>query len=64
MPAVSLPSIPDLSLPDFSDATGKFTGELNAFTQQLGEALRPFLTTGEDLSSRLLKKALAGERRP
>ncbi|KWV58204.1 hypothetical protein AS156_35990 [Bradyrhizobium macuxiense] len=31
--------MPDLSLPDFSEATGKLTGEFSAFTQQLGEAL-------------------------
>ncbi|AWM03203.1 hypothetical protein [Bradyrhizobium amphicarpaeae] len=31
--------MPDLSLPDFSDATGKVMTEFNAFTQQVGDAL-------------------------
>ena len=39
MPSVSLPSMPDLSLPDFSDATGRLMTEFNTFTQQVGDAL-------------------------
>jgi hypothetical protein len=39
LPSVTLPSIPDLSLPDFSDATGRMMSEFNAFTQQVGDAL-------------------------
>jgi hypothetical protein len=31
--------MPDLSLPDFSDATGRIMTEFNAFTQQVGDAL-------------------------
>lgn len=31
--------MPDLSLPDFSDATGRVMTEFNAFTQQVGDAL-------------------------
>ncbi len=31
--------MPDLSLPDFSDATGKVMTEFNTFTQQVGDAL-------------------------
>ena len=39
LPSVTLPSMPDLSLPDFSDATGKVMSEFNTFTQQVGDAL-------------------------
>jgi hypothetical protein len=39
MPSLSLPSMPDLSLPDFSDATGRVMTEFNTFTQQVGDAL-------------------------
>jgi hypothetical protein len=42
MPAVqslSLPSMPDLSMPDFSDASGRIMTEFNSFTQQIGDAL-------------------------
>jgi hypothetical protein len=39
MPSVSLPSTLDLSLPDFSDATGRLMTEFNTFTQQVGDAL-------------------------
>jgi hypothetical protein len=39
MPSVSLPSMLDLSLPDFSDATGRLMTEFNTFTQQVGDAL-------------------------
>src|ERR1700730_18241494 len=38
-PSVTLPSMPDLSLPDFSDATGRVMSEFNTFTQQVGDAL-------------------------
>jgi hypothetical protein len=31
--------MPDLSLPDFSDATGRLMAEFNTFTQQVGDAL-------------------------
>ena len=31
--------MPDLSLPDFSDATGRLMTEFNTFTQQVGDAL-------------------------
>jgi hypothetical protein len=31
--------MPDLSLPDFSDATGRVMSEFNSFTQQVGDAL-------------------------
>jgi len=37
LPSVSLPSM--LSLPDFSDATGRMMTEFNVFTQQVGDAL-------------------------
>ena len=36
---VAASSMPDLSLPDFSDATGKVMSEFNTFTQQVGDAL-------------------------
>jgi hypothetical protein len=39
LPSVTLPSMPDLSLPDFSDATGRVMSEFNTFTQQVGDAL-------------------------
>jgi hypothetical protein len=45
MPAVpslsslSLPTMPDLSMPDFSDATGRLVTEFNSFTQQIGDTL-------------------------
>jgi hypothetical protein len=39
MPSVSLPSVPDLSMPDFSDAIGRLMTEFNTFTQQVGDAL-------------------------
>jgi hypothetical protein len=39
MPSVSLPAMPDLSLPDFSDTSGKLMTEFNTFTQQVGDAL-------------------------
>ena len=39
MPSVSFPLMPDLSLPDFSDATGRLMMEFNTFTQQVGDAL-------------------------
>jgi len=39
LPSVSLPSMPDLALPDFSDATGRVMSEFNTFTQQVGDAL-------------------------
>src|SRR5258705_7992435 len=39
MPSVSLPSMPDLSLPDLSDAAGRLMTEFNTFTQQVGDAL-------------------------
>ncbi|MGZ5871349.1 MAG: hypothetical protein ACXWKP_04470 [Bradyrhizobium sp.] len=31
--------MPDLSLPDFSDTTGRIITEFNTFTQQVGDAL-------------------------
>ena len=31
--------MPDLALPDFSDATGRVMSEFNTFTQQVGDAL-------------------------
>src|SRR6202048_4945937 len=37
MPA--MPALPSVSLPDFSDATGRVMSEFNAFTQQVGDAL-------------------------
>jgi hypothetical protein len=36
---MNLPSMPDLSLPVFSDATGRLMIEFNTFTQQAGDAL-------------------------
>ena len=36
---MNLPSMPDLSLPVFSDATGRLMIEFNTFTQQVGDAL-------------------------
>src|SRR6266849_5569788 len=36
---LSLPSMPDLSPPDFSDTTGRLLTEFNAFAQQVGDAL-------------------------
>jgi hypothetical protein len=36
---LSLPSMPDLSLPDFSDTTGRLLTEFNTFAQQVGDAL-------------------------
>jgi hypothetical protein len=39
LPSVTLPSMPDLSVPDFSDATGRVMSEFNTFTQQVGDAL-------------------------
>jgi hypothetical protein len=34
-----MPEMPSLSLPDFSDATGRLMTEFNTFTQQVGDAL-------------------------
>jgi hypothetical protein len=39
MQSISLPAMPDLSLHDFSDATGRVMTEFNTFTQQVGDAL-------------------------
>jgi hypothetical protein len=39
MPSVLPPSMPDLSLPDFSDTSGRLMTEFNIFTQQVGDAL-------------------------
>ncbi|MFB6452080.1 hypothetical protein [Bradyrhizobium tunisiense] len=39
MPSVSIPSIPDLSLLDFSETTGRLMTEFNTFTQQISDAL-------------------------
>ncbi len=39
MPSLSLLAMPDLSMPDFSDATGKLMTEFNTFTQQIGDTL-------------------------
>lgn len=39
MRSVSLPSMPDLSLRDLSDPSGKQMAEFNSFTRQVGDAL-------------------------
>jgi hypothetical protein len=39
MPSLSLPAMPDLLMPDFSDATGRLMTEFNSFTQQIGDTL-------------------------
>jgi hypothetical protein len=39
LPSLSLQSMPDLSMPDFSDATSKLMIEFNSFTQQVGDTL-------------------------
>jgi hypothetical protein len=39
MPAMPAMPMPDLSLPDFSDASGRLMTEFNIFTQQVGDAL-------------------------
>ncbi|WGS19275.1 MULTISPECIES: hypothetical protein [unclassified Bradyrhizobium] len=39
IPSVSLPSMPDLSLADLFDPTGRLMAEFNSFTQQVGDAL-------------------------
>jgi hypothetical protein len=39
MPSISLPLMPGLALPDFSDATGRLMTEFNTFTQEVGDAL-------------------------
>ncbi|TKV80140.1 hypothetical protein FDV58_18010 [Bradyrhizobium elkanii] len=39
MPTMPSVSMPDLSLPEFSDATGRVMSEFNTFTQQVSDAL-------------------------
>jgi hypothetical protein len=51
MPALSLSSMPDLSLPDFSDATGRLMTEFNTFTQQVGDALPIFEQMGYEVTT-------------
>jgi hypothetical protein len=46
-----MPSMPDLSLPDFSDATGRMMTEFNTFTQQVGDALPVLEQMGYEVTS-------------
>jgi hypothetical protein len=43
--------MPDLSMPDFSDATGKLMIEFNSFTQQVGDTLPILEAMGYEVTS-------------
>ena len=47
----SLPSMPDLSMPDFSDATGRLMTEFTSFTQQVGDTLPILESMGYEVTT-------------
>src|SRR5438552_3175168 len=51
MPSISLPSMPDLSMPDFTKMGDGIMGEFNAFTQQIAESLPILEEMGYEVST-------------
>jgi hypothetical protein len=51
MPSISLPAMPDFSMPDFSKMGDGMMGEFNAFTQQIAESLPILEEIGYEVST-------------
>ena len=51
LPAITLPSLPNISMPDFAWASDKLMEEFNSFTRQIGETLPVLEEMGFDVAS-------------